>query len=97
MRNHEEIFAEVREAFMDMDLHEEIDVKRVEIALRELDEIEGKYAPDWECAVMNMLMFIGILVGTMSAERINGIGEEDQLHKEMETIFKILSKHYSVN
>ena len=41
MRNHEQLFAEVREAFIDMDVTEEVDIKRVDLALHELDEIEA--------------------------------------------------------
>lgn len=95
MRDHEKLFAEVREAFMDMDVHEEVDVKRVELALNELDDIEAKYAPDWECAVMNMLVFIGIMAGTLSAE-VYGGGVEDELHDKMRIIFGILAKYYAM-
>ena len=95
MRNHEQLFAEVREAFMDMDVTEEVDVKRVDLALHELDEIEAKYAPDWECAVMNMLVFIGILAGTLSAE-VYGGGIEDELHDKIKIIFEILAKYYAM-
>ena len=95
MRDHEKLFAEVREAFMDMDVTEEIDVKRVDLALHELDDIEAKYAPDWECAVMNMLVFIGILAGTLSAE-VYGGGIEDELHDKIKVIFEILAKYYAM-
>ena len=95
MRDHEKLFAEVREAFMDMDVTEEVDVKRVDLALHELDEIEAKYAPDWECAVMNMLVFIGILAGTLSAE-VYGGGIEDELHDKIKVVFEILAKYYAM-
>ena len=95
MRNHEQLFAEVREAFIDMDVTEEVDVKRVDLALRELDDIEAKYAPDWECAVMNMLVFIGILAGTLSAE-VYGGGIEDELHDKIKVVFEILAKYYAM-
>ena len=95
MRNHEQLFAEVREAFIDMDVTEEVDVKRVDLALHELDEIEAKYAPDWECAVMNMLVFIGILAGTLSAE-VYGGGIEDELHDKIKVVFEILAKYYAM-
>ena len=95
MRDHEKLFAEVREAFMDMDVTEEIDVKRVDLALHELDDIEAKYAPDWECAVMNMLVFIGILAGTLSAE-VYGGGIEDELHDKIKIVFEILAKYYAM-
>lgn len=95
MRDHEKLFAEVREAFIDMDVTEEVDVKRVDLALHELDEIEAKYAPDWECAVMNMLVFIGILAGTLSAE-VYGGGIEDELHDKIKVVFEILAKYYAM-
>ena len=95
MRDHEKLFAEVREAFIDMDVTEEIDVKRVDLALHELDEIEAKYAPDWEAAVMNMLVFIGILAGTISAE-VYGGGIEDELHGKIKVVFEILAKYYAM-
>ena len=95
MRDHEKLFAEVREAFIDMDVTEEVDVKRVDLALHELDEIEAKYAPDWECAVMNMLVFIGILAGTLSAE-VYGGGIEDELHDKIKIVFEILAKYYAM-
>ena len=95
MRNHEQLFAEVREAFIDMDVTEEVDIKRVDLALHELDDIEAKYAPDWECAVMNMLVFIGILAGTLSAE-VYGGGIEDELHDKIKVIFEILAKYYAM-
>ena len=95
MRDHEKLFAEVREAFMDMDVSEEVDVKRVNLALNELDEIEAKYAPDWEAAVMNMLVFIGILAGTISAE-VYGGGVEDELHDKIRVVFEILAKYYAI-
>ena len=95
MRDHEKLFAEVREAFMDMDVSEEVDVKRVNLALNELDEIEAKYAPDWEAAVMNMLVFIGILAGTLSAE-VYGGGVEDELHDKIRVVFEILAKYYAI-
>ena len=95
MRDHEKLFAEVREAFIDMDVTEEVDIKRVDLALHELDEIEAKYAPDWECAVMNMLIFIGILAGTLSAE-VYGGGIEDELHDKIKVVFEILAKYYAM-
>ena len=95
MRNHEQLFAEIREAFMDMDVTEEVDVKRVNLALQELDEIEAKYAPDWEAAVMNMLVLIGIMAGTISAE-VYGGGVEDELHDKIRIVFEILAKYYSI-
>lgn len=95
MRNHEQLFNEVREAFMNMEVSEEVDVKRVDLALHELDDIEAKYAPDWECAVMNMLVFIGILAGTLSAE-VYGGGIEDELHDKIKVIFEILAKYYAM-
>ena len=95
MRDHEKLFAEVREAFIDMDVSEEVDVKRVNLALNELDEIEAKYAPDWEAAVMNMLVFIGILAGTISAE-VYGGGVEDELHDKIRVVFEILAKYYAI-
>ena len=95
MRNHEQLFAEVKEAFIDMDVTEEVDVKRVNLALNELDEIEAKYAPDWEAAVMNMLVFIGILAGTISAE-VYGGGVEDELHDKIRGVFEILAKYYAI-
>ena len=95
MRDHEKLFAEVREAFIDMDVTEEVDVKRVDLALHELDEIEAKYAPDWEAAVMNMLVFIGILAGTISAE-VYGGGIEDELHDKIKVVFEILAKYYAM-
>lgn len=95
MRNHEQLFAEVKEAFIDMDVTEEVDVKRVDLALHELDEIEAKYAPDWEAAVMNMLVFIGILAGTISAE-VYGGGVEDELHDKIRVVFEILAKYYAI-
>ena len=95
MRDHEKLFAEVREAFIDMDVTEEVDVKRVDLALHELDDIEAKYAPDWECAVMNMLVFIGILAGTLSAE-VYGGGLEDELHDKIKVVFEILAKYYAM-
>ena len=95
MRDHEKLFAEVREAFIDMDVTEEVDVKRVDLALHELDDIEAKYAPDWECAVMNMLVFIGILAGTLSAE-VYGGGIEDELHDKIKVVFEILAKYYAM-
>lgn len=95
MRNHEQLFAEVREAFMNMEVSEEVDIKRVDLALHELDDIEAKYAPDWECAVMNMLVFIGILAGTLSAE-VYGGGIEDELHDKIKVVFEILAKYYAM-
>ena len=95
MRDHEKLFAEVREAFMDMDVSEEVDVKRVNLALHELDKIEAKCAPDWEAAVMNMLVFIGILAGTISAE-VYGGGVEDELHDKIRVVFEILAKYYAI-
>ena len=95
MRNHEQLFAEIREAFIGMDVTEEVDVKRVDLALHELDEIEAKYAPDWEAAVMNMLVFIGILAGTISAE-VYGGGVEDKLHDKIRIVFEILAKYYAI-
>ena len=95
MRNHEQLFAEVREAFMNMEVSEEVDIKRVDLALHELDDIEAKYAPDWECAVMNMLVFIGILAGTLSAE-VYGGGIEDELHDKIKIVFEILAKYYAM-
>ena len=95
MRNHEQLFAEVKEAFIDMDVTEEVDVKRVNLALNELDEIEAKYAPDWEAAVMNMLVFIGILAGTISAE-VYGGGVDDELHDKIRVVFEILAKYYAI-
>ena len=95
MRNHEQLFAEIRKAFIDMDVTEEVDVKRVDLVLHELDEIEAKYAPDWEAAVMNMLVFIGILAGTISAE-VYGGGIEDELHDKIKVVFEILAKYYAM-
>jgi hypothetical protein len=95
MRNHEQLFAEVREAFIDMDVAEEVSVKRIDLALHELDEIEAKYAPDWEAAVMNMLVFIGIMAGTISAE-VYGGGVEDELHDKIRVVFEILAKYYAI-
>lgn len=95
MRNHEQLFAEVREAFIDMDVTEEVSVKRIDLALHELDEIEAKCAPDWEAAVMNMLVFIGILAGTISAE-VYGGGVEDELHDKIRVVFEILAKYYAI-
>ena len=95
MRNYEQLFAEVREAFIDMDITEDVDIKRVDLALHELDEIEAKYAPDWEAAVMNMLVFIGVLAGTLSAE-VYGGGVEDELHDKIRIVFEILAKYYSI-
>lgn len=95
MRNHEQLFAEVREAFIDMDVTEEVSVKRIDLALHELDEIEAKCAPDWEAAVMNMLIFIGVLAGTLSAE-VYGGGVEDELHDKIRVVFEILAKYYAI-
>ncbi len=95
MRNHEQLFAEVREAFIDMDVTEEVSVKRIDLALHELDEIEAKCAPDWEAAVMNMLVFIGVLAGTLSAE-VYGGGAEDELHDKIRVVFEILAKYYAI-
>ena len=95
MRNHEQLFAEIREAFIGMDVTEEVDVKRVDLALHELDEIEAKCAPDWEAAVMNMLVFIGVLAGTLSAE-VYGGGVEDELHDKIRIVFEILAKYYAI-
>ena len=95
MRNHEQLFAEIRKAFIDMDVTEEVDVKRVDLVLHELDEIEAKYTPDWEAAVMNMLVLIGIMAGTLSAE-VYGGGIEDELHDKIKVVFEILAKYYAM-
>ena len=95
MRNHEQIFNEVREAFANMNAVEEVDVKRVEMALAELDDIKTKYAPDWEAVVMNTLVFVGVMAGTISAEVFGG-GQEDNLHEELRTVFEVLAKYYAM-
>lgn len=95
MRNHKKIFEEVRAAFLDIMVEGKTDKERLEIALNEMDDIEKSYAPDWEAAVMNLIMFVGILTGTLTAERINGVDEADKLLDEMRRVFLVLARHYS--
>ncbi len=94
-KSRKKIFNEIRKVFQEMQLENETSIACREMVLKEMDEMEEKYRPDWESVVMNAVMFIGVLNGTLTAEKANGIDDGDDLRRELQKVFELLAQYYA--
>ena len=99
MRNHEQIFKEIELLFEELrkESQHKVNMNRILITLNEIISIENQYAPDWEAAVMNLLVYIGFLSGVVEAGRQDQTEPEidEEMHKHLTRVYALLASYYA--
>lgn len=98
MRNHEQLFNEIKLLFEELKKESQfkVNMNRIIISLNEIISIENQYAPDWEAAIMNLLVYVGFLSGVVEAGRQdqNDPKVDEEMHKHLTKIYTLLSEYY---